>query len=132
MRDDGVLGRQWEEGNVGQAWEHCTGRVCGDSLSVRKISKDRVWKWEGTNGVKIFVGSCAEKSVRKGGQGPKRWHLSLMPPPGDFRHFTQSGSGLLEGKRGSKIGSQSSRIIEKGKRKEIQHKFKRTDELHCR
>lgn len=103
MRDGGVLGRQLEEGNVGQAWENSTGRACGDSLSIRKISKDRVWKWEGKDGVKTFVGSCSRKSVREGGQGHKRRHLSLMPTPGDFRHFYQSGSGLLEGKRGSKI-----------------------------
>lgn len=65
MRNDGVLHRQWEDGNVGQAWEHCTGRVCGDSLFVRKIPKNGVWKWEGKDGVKTFVGSCAREECER-------------------------------------------------------------------
>lgn len=90
------MGRQWEDDSVGQVWEHCAGRVCGDSLSVRKIPEDEVWKWEGKDGVKTFVGSCARESVREGGQGHKRRHLSLTPPPGDFRHFTKVGQAFMK------------------------------------
>lgn len=69
MRDDGVLGRQWEEamwnkhGSIVQ--EECVVTVC---LSGRF---PRTECGSGKDGVRTFVGSCAGKSVREGGQGPR-------------------------------------------------------------
>lgn len=47
----------------GQAWEHWTGRLCGDTPSISKFCKDGVWKREGEDGVRTFVRWCTGRSV---------------------------------------------------------------------